>query len=240
MLAPAVPSSTGPGDGAAQRLRHAQEIAIVMAAICAGWLATKYLLYPALGVPGNAPMILRPITGFIVAWVLLRRRGGRWSDFGLRTPSSWPVAIVTGALLYAAVWTVAHHVLPPLAGVLGARSAPSFLGYIRGHPIAFAGWLGIGWAVGAFIEELLFRGFLLNRIASLFDSRSAGLALGVAAQATLFGLLHYYQGSYGAVSAGLFALVFGIGYLASGRNLWPLVIVHGVWNTLGIASVYGL
>jgi len=39
---------TDPGRSA-QRMHSAQDVAIVMAAICAGWLVTKYLLYPALG-----------------------------------------------------------------------------------------------------------------------------------------------------------------------------------------------
>ncbi|MEO8133336.1 MAG: type II CAAX endopeptidase family protein [Betaproteobacteria bacterium] len=223
-----------------QRIRHAQEIAWVLAAICVGWLASRFWLYPTLGVPENAPMILRPILGFVVAWWLLRRGTEHWSDFGLRQPRRWISAMAIGVALYAIVWFNAHYILPPLAATLGTRSAPFFLGYIRGNPIAFAGWIAIAWIVGAFIEELLFRGFLLNRIAGLFDSRAAGLAVGVISQAVLFGALHFYQGSYGSVSAGLFALIFGIVYIAGGRILWPLVIVHGIWNSVGIAAIYGL
>ena len=68
---------------------------------------------------------------------------------------------------------------------------------------------------------------LLNAVARFVGSPRAGLAIGVVSQATLFGLLHLYQGTLGFVMAAFFALIYGIAYLAIGRNLWPLVIVHG-------------
>ena len=235
------PPAPGPAPAVGlPRVSAAQEIGGVLFAICAGWLATRYWLYPALGVPDNAPLILRPILGFLAAWWLLRRNGKRWFDFGLRRPARWLTIIAAAPALYALCWVAVNYVLPPLAALLGARAAPTFLLYIRGHPVAFIGWIAIAWVVGAFIEELLFRGFLLNRIAGLFASRAAGLAVGIVGQALLFGALHWYQGSFGAVSAGTFALIFGVGYLACGRNLWPLVVVHGIWNSVSIASIYGL
>ena len=58
------------------------------------------------------------------------------------------------------------------------------------------------------------------------------------AQAALFATLHLYQGTFGFVTAGLFALLFGVAYLVTGRNLWPLILAHGTWNSIGIANVY--
>ncbi len=60
----------------------------------------------------------------------------------------------------------------------------------------------------------------------------------VVAQAALFATLHLYQGTFGFVTAGLFALLFGVAYLATGRNLWPLIVAHGTWNSIGIKNVY--
>ena len=40
------------------------------------------------------------------------------------------------------------------------------------------------------------------------------------------------------VFAAVMALASGAFYLILGRNLWPLIAVHGVWNTLAMWSIY--
>jgi len=199
---------------------------------------SRFWLYPAWGVPPYAPLILRPIFGFLTASWLLSRSGQTWSEFGLARPTSLPATALYAVLLYFAVWALLGYVAPYIADAVGPEPAPSFLGYIRGHVVAFVGWIGLTWTVGAFAEELLFRGFLLNGVARVIGHAGVGLAAGVGAQAILFGMLHLYQGSFGFVMACLFALLFGAAYLVTGRNLWPLVLAHGAWNTVGIARVY--
>jgi uncharacterized protein len=117
-------------------------------------------------------------------------------------------------------------------------SQPSFLGFIQGQLGWTLLWLAIGWLVGGFAEELLFRGFLIRRTADACGGALFGHVLGIAGQALLFGSLHWYAGSFALVHATVFALVIGCGYYAAGRNLWPLILVHGIWNTRGIWSQY--
>jgi membrane protease YdiL (CAAX protease family) len=33
-------------------------------------------------------------------------------------------------------------------------------------------------------------------------------------------------------------IVFGVGLLATGGNLWPLVIAHGLTDTVGLVAIY--
>ncbi len=54
----------------------------------------------------------------------------------------------------------------------------------------------------------------------------------------LFGLLHSYQGTVGVVMTGVTGLVFGILYLASGRNLWAPIIAHGTTDTVSFLIIY--
>jgi len=213
-------------------------ILLVLAAITVAWAISRFWLYPVLGIPAYAPLILRPIFGFLTAWWLLAQSGHTWSEFGLARPRSLPSAAFVTVFLFAAVWGTLDYVAPTLASAVGAQSSPSFLAYLHGSVVAFAGWIAIGWIVGAFIEELLFRGFLLNAVARVVGHGCVGLGVGVVSQAALFGLLHLYQGSFGFIMAGLFALLYGVAYLVTGRNLWPLVLVHGTWNTVGIVNVY--
>lgn len=216
-----------------------RQIATVLAAICVAWVVTRWWLYPALGVPSYAPMLLRPILGFATAWWLLARSGGGWRDVGLRAAPSWPRAVLAGAAVYAAMTLVSRYAVPPLAEALSTTSAPSLIAQtVRGSLPWLALWLMIGWGVGGVIEELLFRGFLLGRIEIALGGGRRATVAAIVAQAVVFGALHVYQGSFGAVSAGVFALVLGAGYVLAGRNLWPLILVHGIWNSVSIWGAY--
>ena len=214
------------------------DLLIVLAAIAVAWQLSRLFLYPALGVPDNAPIILRPITGFFVAWWVLHWRGQRWNTLGLRMPTQWWRVLIGAVALYLANVALSRWAVPALADLLQPQQQPSFLGYIRGNLAAFLGWLAIGWVVGGFFEECLFRGFLLTRVAELCGPGWIGLAAGIVVQALLFGSMHLYAGGFAFVFAALFALANGVFYLLVGRNLWPLIVVHGVWNTSGIWGIY--
>lgn len=218
--------------------RAAFDIAAVVAAIVFAWGLTRLVLYPALGIPEYAPAILRPILGFLAAWALLRRRGERWSSVGLARPPSWPLAIAGAIALYLVNMALAKWAVPALAALVAPVQQPSFLASVRGNLGGFLLWVSIGWIVGGLMEECLFRGFLLSRVAALFTSRALGAAAGIVAQALLFGALHLYGGTFAFLFAAVFALANGVFYVALGRNLWPLIVVHGIWNTAAIWSVY--
>lgn len=233
-----VPTTTADPRFARQRV---SPILLVLLAIGCAWVLTRWWLYPALDIPDYAPMILRPILGFAMAWWLISRAGERWRDYGLRKPASWWRLLAQCALLYAAVALSSRFLVPLLAQTFGATASPSVLSSIGGNEAALLVWLAVAWCVGGFIEELLFRGFLLNRIEAFLGKRASGTvaaATAVLAQAALFGTLHLYQGSFGFVFAGLFALIYGVAYRLFGRDLWPLILVHGTWNSFAIWGAY--
>lgn len=220
-----------------QRLA-AQDLSIVLATIVAAWLASRFVIYPALSIPDYAPLILRPILGFASAWLVLRWRREAWSSLGLRKPASWLRAVGAAVALYLAMLAVSTWAVPFIAQVVHPTQRPSFLASLPGNFPMLLAWLAISWLVGGFCEELLFRGFLLDRVARLFGN--GGIATGVAAlaQAVLFGMLHLYAGTFAFLYASLFAVTTAIFYLAGGRNLWPMILVHGTWDTVAMWSVY--
>jgi membrane protease YdiL (CAAX protease family) len=221
-----------------KRAEAAVDVLVVLAVIAVAWAVSRFWLYPALGVPGNAPLILRPISGFVVATWLVHRRGQRYADYGLTRPDRPVLALLGAIVLYGVLMAASRWLVPPLAEWLGTAGQPSFMVYIRGKLVPFLGWLAIGWLVGGFAEELLFRGFLQRRGAEVLGGSRAAQALAVLGQALLFGSLHWYGGSYAFVHATVYAAIAGAAYHAVGKNLWPLILVHGVWNTVGIWSVY--
>jgi uncharacterized protein len=92
----------------------------------------------------------------------------------------------------------------------------------------------IGWGTAAFGEELVFRGFLNTRVATAFGGGQAAIALSVIVQALLFGLVHAYLGPRGIMNAAAIGLVTGGVYWANGRNLWPLIIAHGLVDSVSL------
>jgi len=94
------------------------------------------------------------------------------------------------------------------------------------------------WLLGGFGEEIFFRGLLLTLVAQLLGgSRSAWLAA-VLIQGVAFGLAHSYQGPVQAISIGIGGVVYGGAFVLAGRNLWPVIVAHGVNDTLGLIFLY--
>ena len=216
----------------------AGDLAVVLAAIGVAWGASRFVLYPALSVPDNAPVILRPITGFLVAWWLLHWRKLGWDSLGLRKPAVWWQAAVGAVALYLINMALSQWAVPWLAQWLHPQLQPSFMLYIRGDILGLLLWLVIGCVVGGFMEECLFRGFLLTRVAEALGGGRIALLVGIVVQALLFGSMHLYGGVFAFVYATVFALASGIFYLILGRILWPLIAVHAVWNSVAVWGVY--
>ena len=214
----------------------AADLAVVLATIAVAWAFSRWILYPALSIPDNAPYILRPITGFLAAWWVLHRHGQRWSSLGLRKPRSWAIAVAVA--LYLANLAFFTWVVPFIASIVHPTQRPSFLGFLPGNFPALVVWLAIGWGVGGFCEELLFRGFLLDRVTKLCGGGALAIAVAVVAQALLFGTLHLYGGTFAFLYSSLFAVVNAVFFLAGGRNLWPLIVVHGTWDSVSLWGVY--
>lgn len=94
------------------------------------------------------------------------------------------------------------------------------------------------WIWAAFGEELAYRGYVLNRAADLGGRTPTAWALAFVLVMVLFGFGHSYQGLAGMIGSAFSAIVFGLVYLGSGRNLWASIIAHGVSDTIGIALIY--
>ncbi len=178
------------------------------------------------------------VTTVLAIWAMRHRQGNSWADLGLKRPRHWGrlilmviVAIVTTAILASVALPLLTRLTGPLAGsgVASTFHSPlSFIAYI----------IIIAWGAAGFCEELIFRGFLLNQFARLFGGSKAGWGLAILFQAALFGLGHYTQGLTGIIITGLIGLLFGVLYLLAGRNLWCLILAHGIVDTLSLTQDY--
>ena len=100
-------------------------------------------------------------------------------------------------------------------------------------------WIGIGWVIGGFTEELLFRGFLFNKCETALRGLPGAVLIAILIQSVLFGQQHfYYQGLSGALVTGTLAAISSLLYLSGRRNLWALILSHGWANTIGMTMLY--
>ena len=99
-------------------------------------------------------------------------------------------------------------------------------------------YLALVWVLGALGEELVYRGYLMNRIAVLFRNTRAAWTVSLVAVSVAFGCAHLDQGSTGMVENILNGLLLGGLYLACGRNLAVPVIAHAFSDTLDFLLIY--
>ena len=179
----------------------------------------------------------------VASW-RLQQNGENWAGLGLARPRSMKATLA---------WTLAALVLTMAAGVLIEILASAITGGggdardanggrfadLPGSIYVYLYWLAVAWIIGGFVEEMLFRGFLITRFERLFARFPFGLVAAVILPAILFGQAHYYyQGLNGALATGATAVVSGILYLLMKRSLWPLTISHGLSNTIGLTLIY--
>jgi uncharacterized protein len=168
-----------------------------------------------------------------VAWGLIRLRGERLADVGLKRPASWMRTFAIGIGL-AAIVLIAMY----LSEKAGFRRDLSKFKDIQGNLELAA--LGVFYAlIGAgFYEEFTFRGFLMQALAMFFGaSRGAWIAACVV-QGALFGAAHAYQNPLGIAITGTLGVLMGLLVLASGRNLWPVIIGHGLFDASRFVLFY--
>jgi len=148
------------------------------------------------------------------------------SSVGLRRPrwKEWPLAICTGVLILACLGLIYYVVFPALHW---GENQP------LAHIAAIPYWLNCLIVVRAAVsEELLFRGYAVERLQELTGSRFIAGAL----SCTVFALDHVGQwGWHHLVVAGTAGAILTVFYLWR-RNLWASMLVHFVVDAVAFLS----
>jgi len=109
---------------------------------------------------------------------------------------------------------------------------------VEGHLKLTLIYLLLVWVLAAFGEELVYRAYLMNRVAGLFHGTRAGWTASLVVVSVAFGCAHIGQGSTGMIENMWDGLLLGALYLACGRNLAAPIIAHGVTDTVDILLMY--
>jgi membrane protease YdiL (CAAX protease family) len=98
--------------------------------------------------------------------------------------------------------------------------------------------LVLAWVLAGLGEELVYRGYLMNRVADLIENRRIAWGASLVLVSVLFGFAHLYQGRTGVLDEGLMGLLLGALYLGCGRSLAVPIIAHGVQDTVDLLLIY--
>jgi uncharacterized protein len=146
--------------------------------------------------------------------------------------------MLQGAAAAAAILAAVRVVIVPLAvRVTGAAVDLSGIEDIRGDASALWPWLAQAWTLAAFGEEMVFRGYLIGRVADLAGPSRIGSAVGLVVSSVFFGWAHRHLGPAGMLATGCIGALLGLLYLAT-RNLWPVIICHALVDTVSLLVVY--
>ncbi|NIX58114.1 MAG: CPBP family intramembrane metalloprotease [candidate division Zixibacteria bacterium] len=181
----------------------------------------------------DTPVIL------LIGWLSLRLRYLKWRDVGIRKPTNIPYTVIGGVLLGVSYWFFEVYVIEPfIESQTGTPVDLSQFEAVQGNLIYYLILLALAWTLAAFAEEMVYRGYLLNRFADLLGEQPWRWGVAVVLVALLFGAAHTYQGISGMIVVFIYAVVVGSLYLLSGRNMWLPIIFHGASDTIGITFLY--
>jgi len=176
---------------------------------------------------------------FLLGWVSLRLRGFRWKDVGFTRPRRWTNAILVGVVVGVCMEGVELFVTQPLlARWLGKTPDLSDFAGVVGNWKLLVFFLLLVWTLGALGEEIVYRGYLMNRLADLFGGRERAWIVSLVVISIVFGCAHLDQGATGMIENIWNGLLLGGLYLACGRNLAAPVIAHALTDTIDFVLIY--
>ena len=176
---------------------------------------------------------------FLLGFISLRLRGLRWRDVGFTRPRSWVIAIGVGVLAGICMEAIELFLTQPLiARLTGKMPDLSDFADTAGNWKMLFFWLALIWLLGALGEEIVYRGYLMDRVAGLFRNTRAAWIISLLVVSVAFGCAHIDQGIIGMIENVWNGLLLGALYLASGRNLSVPTIAHGVTDTIDLLLMY--
>lgn len=226
-------------------------VGVVDGGVAGGGRASLWLDMLLVLVPGAAVFVLGSMGGFFMAgpvgvlvstvmvWVVCRRRGAGLGAVGLDRKHPWwltllmalGVLVAGGLIVNVGVATFAYL-------VTGELPDTSALDPVRGNTGQFLLMLLVSWTTAGFGEELVFRGFLMTWLRRALGGRAWVWGVALVAQGVLFGVAHSYQGLSGMILVSGVGIVMGGAYLLCRRNLWVVILAHGLTDTLAMVLLY--
>jgi uncharacterized protein len=175
----------------------------------------------------------------LFAWFSLWARKLRWRDIGLSVFRKWKTTLAWGVAAGLLLESFELFISQPLlVRFLGKNPDLEDFRPLVGNLKLTLLFLALTWTLAAFGEEMVYRGYLMNRLADLFDRTRRGWLISLVVVHVGFALAHAYQGITGAIDEGLMGLLLGVIYLRTGRNLAVPIIAHGIGDSIDFLLIF--
>lgn len=172
---------------------------------------------------------------FLLAWISLRVRGMSWKHVGFQWYRNWALTLLLGVGCGVSLELFDLFGKQPfLTRLLGKPPDLSGFPAVRGNLKFALLMIGLIWILAAFGEELVYRGYLMNRVADLGGRTRVAWTVSLVLISAIFGLSHYQQGLTGILEEGSDGLILGLMYLGCRKNLAVPIVAHGVCDTIDI------
>lgn len=218
--------------------RFALQVAtVVLAFVAASVIPVLALGQESVGLALSA--LASMLGGLAVAWLWLRRDGAMAAGFNLSAPASWPRTLgwgVTGALVIVVMFQIGGRLTQALG--LAPPAVDTVMQVATQSPLHLLLWIvAVAWLSAGLGEELLWRGFLMDRLSRLpgLVGRTAPVLV---IHAVFFSLPHAYQGAGGMLITGVVGLFLGWLRLRMRGNLWACIIAHGLVDSSMLSLAY--
>ena len=159
---------------------------------------------------------------------------GGFNDFRtwFQGPKSWWNCVAMALLASLASMFISYCLLRLFrASPFGGPDYSRF-SVVHGNGKLLLIWLLLIWTIVALGEEIIGRGFIIDRLLVVFERTFNPSFLAIAASAMIFGSVHFYQGIAGVVDNTCTGIIFGTLYLNQGRNLWSNFLSHGFIDSI--------
>jgi len=182
----------------------------------------------------GANLVIAPV-GAILALIWKWAAHVPWADLGFRRPRSWAVTLAAGEIGGILFKLLMKALVMPL---LGGPAVNAHFHFIAGDTGQLISMIGASIIVAGFGEEIVYRGFLFNRLWRAFGEGRAATTAIIVLTTALFASIHIpEQGIYGAVQAAFTGLTVAVIY-ARTRNLWLPIILHAAFDITAVFLIY--
>ena len=180
------------------------------------------------------------LSSLALVFVFQRRLGLGVAEIGLKRPASWPRTILLGVLVAIVGGALAQGVMAYVINPLISAEPPDVTRFnaVRGNLRVLLGMVPTVWLTSAFPEEVIWRGFLMTRIARLVGGSRSAWALALILTSLHFGLIHFYQGASGMAGTAVMGFLYGVAFLLLGRNLWLVIVAHAANHLIVFTAMY--
>lgn len=183
--------------------------------------------------------VLAVLAATLTVLVLVGVRAQSLAHLGFRRPDRWRTVPfwVLGILL---AFIAGQTLLPVLISRFVELPTPDLSRYdsvYRNLPAALLMLVALP-LTASIPEEIIYRGFLMDRIQQIFGRGPRGTVLAVIVPALLFASAHFQWGVGGMVMTAIMGIVWGTAFVLCGRNLWIVILAHSAGHVLLVIQLY--